>query len=70
MRIYFPVQPVFSVTPNEEPWLRVFENRVLTKIFGPMRKEMTGVWRRIRKEELYDLYSTPNIIRAIKWRKL
>jgi len=46
--------------------LRVFENRVLGKIFGPMRDEVTGKWRRLNKEELYDLYSSTNIIRAIK----
>jgi hypothetical protein len=46
----------------------VFENRVLRKIFGPMRDEATGEWRRLHNEELYDLYSLSNIIRVIKSR--
>jgi hypothetical protein len=48
--------------------LRVFENRALRKIFGPKRDEVTGEWRRLRNLELYDLYSSPNIIRVIKSR--
>jgi hypothetical protein len=44
----------------------VFENRVLRRIFGPKRDEMTGEWRKLRKEELRDLYSSPSIIRIIK----
>jgi hypothetical protein len=50
----------------EERWLRVFENRVLRRIFGPTRNEVTGEWRRRHNEELNDLYTSPNIIRAIK----
>jgi hypothetical protein len=46
--------------------LRVFENRVLRRIFGPKRDEVTGEWRRLHKEELYDIYCSPNIIRVIK----
>jgi hypothetical protein len=46
--------------------LRVFENRVLRGIFGPKRDEPTGEWRRLHIEELNDLYSSPNIIRAMK----
>jgi hypothetical protein len=46
----------------------VFENRVLRKIFGPKRDEMTGEWRKLHDEELHDLYSLPNIIRLIKSR--
>jgi hypothetical protein len=46
----------------------VFENRVLRRIFGPKRDEATGEWRRLRNEELNDLYSSPNIIRVIKSR--
>jgi hypothetical protein len=51
---------------REEHRLRVFENRVLRKIFGPKRDEMTGGWRKLHNEELSDLYSSPYIIRMIK----
>jgi hypothetical protein len=44
----------------------VFENRVLRRIFGPKRDEVTSEWRKLRKEELHDLYSSPSIIRIIK----
>jgi hypothetical protein len=50
--------------------LRAFENRVLTKIFGPKRDEATGEWRRLQNEELNDLYSSPNIIRVIQSRRM
>jgi len=46
----------------------VFENRVLRRIFGPRRDEVTGEWRRLHNEELNDLYCSPNIVRVIKWR--
>jgi hypothetical protein len=48
----------------------VFENRVLRRIFGPKRGEATGDWRRLHNEELNDLYSSPNIIRVIKSRRM
>jgi hypothetical protein len=48
----------------------VFENRVLRRIFGPKRDEATGEWRRIHNEEPNDLYSSPNIIRVIKSRRM
>jgi hypothetical protein len=60
----------WSLTLREEHRLRVFENRVLRRIFGPKRKEVTGEWRRLHNEELNDLYSSPNIIRVIKSRKI
>jgi hypothetical protein len=48
----------------------VFENRVLRRIFGPKRDEATGEWRGLHNEELNDLYSSPNIIRVIKSRRI
>jgi hypothetical protein len=55
-----------SLTLREELRLGVFENTVLRGIFGPKRDAVTGEWRRLHKEELNDLYSSPNIIRVIK----
>jgi hypothetical protein len=55
---------------REERRLRVFEKMVLRRIFGPKRDEMTGEWRRLHNKELYALYSTANIFRLIKSRKL
>jgi hypothetical protein len=48
----------------------VFENRVLRRIFGPKRDEVTGEWRKLHNEELHDLYSSPNIVRVIKSRRM
>jgi hypothetical protein len=55
---------------REERRLRVFENRVLRRIFGPKRDEVKGEWRRLHKEELNDLYCSPNIVREIKSRRM
>jgi hypothetical protein len=53
----------------EEHRLRVFENRVLRRVFGPKRVKATGEWRKLHNKELHDLYSSPSIIRIIKsWR--
>ena len=59
----------WSLKQREKHKWRVFENRVLRKIFGPNRDEVTGVLRRLHNEEIYDLYSSPNIIRLIKSRR-
>jgi len=53
---------------REERRLRLFENRVLRRIFGPKRDEVTREWRKLHNEELNDLYSSPNIIRVLKSR--
>jgi hypothetical protein len=54
------------MTLREERRLRVFENRVLRRIFGPKRDEETRSWRKLHNEELHNLYSSPGIIRIIK----
>jgi hypothetical protein len=59
-----------SVTLREEHRLRVFENRVLRGIFGPTRDEVTGEWRKLHNGELHNLYSSPDIIRQIKLRRM
>jgi hypothetical protein len=48
----------------------VFENRVLRRILGPKRDEVTGEWRKLHSEELNDLYSSPSIVEVIKWRRM
>jgi hypothetical protein len=58
-----------SLILREECGMRVFENRVLRRIFGPKRDKVTREWRRLRNKELYDLYS-PNIICVIKSRRM
>jgi hypothetical protein len=58
----------WSLTLREEHRLRVFENRVLRRIFGPKNDEVTREWRKLHDKELHDLYSLPIIIRIIKSR--
>jgi sorting nexin-29 len=60
----------WSLTLRVEQRLRAFENRVLRRIFGPKRNKVTGDWRRLHNEELADLYSSPNIMRIIKSRRM
>jgi hypothetical protein len=60
----------WSLTLREEHRLRVFENRVLRRIFGPKRDGMSGEWRKLQNKELRDLYSSPSIIRMIKSRRV
>jgi hypothetical protein len=59
----------WSLTLREEHRLEVFENRVLRRIFGPKRDEVTGEWRKLHNEKLHDLYSLPSIIRIMKLRR-
>jgi hypothetical protein len=60
----------WSLTLREEHRLRVFDNRVLRRIFGPKRNDVTGEWRKLHNEELRDLYSSPSIMRIIKSRRM
>ena len=55
---------------REERRLRVFENRVLRRVFGPKRDKVTGEWRKLHNEELSDLYSLPSIVRVVKSRRM
>jgi hypothetical protein len=60
----------WSLTLRVEPRLRVFENRVVMRTFGPKRAEVEGGWRRLHNEELHNLYASPNIISVIKSRRI
>jgi len=60
----------WSLTLREKPRLRMFDNRVLRRVFGPMRDEVTGEWRKLHNEEPKFLYTSPNIIRVIKSRRM
>ena len=59
-----------SLTLSEEHSLRVFENRMLRRIFGPKRNDITGKWRKLHNEALNDLYSSPNIVWMLKSRRM
>jgi hypothetical protein len=71
--VIFPVVlygcETWSLTLREEHGLRVFENRVLRKMFGPKREE-DGSWKKLHNDELHSLYSSPNIVRVIKSRRM
>jgi hypothetical protein len=60
----------WSLTLREEHRLRMFKNRVLRRIFGPKRAEVTGGWRKLHSDELHNLYSLPSIIRMMKSRMM
>jgi hypothetical protein len=60
---------IWSLTLRSESKLRVFENRMLRRIFWPKRKEVTGGWKKLHNEELHDLYSSADIIRLMKARR-
>ena len=60
----------WSLTLRKERRLRVFENRVLRRVFGFKRDEVTGEWRKLHNEELRDLFSLPNIVRVVKSRRM
>ena len=60
----------WSLTLRDERRLRVFENRVVRRVFGPKRDEVTGEWRKLHKKKLSDLYSLPNIVRVVKSRRM
>jgi len=75
--IYLFILPVvlygwetWSLTLREELRLRAFENRVLRRVFGPKRDELTGEWRKVHIEELRDLYSLTSIVRVVKSRRI
>jgi hypothetical protein len=60
----------WSLTLRDERRLRVFKKRMLRRVFGPKRDEVTGEWRNLHNEELIDLYSLPNIVRVVKSRRM
>jgi hypothetical protein len=72
--IIFPVvlygRETWSLTLREEHRLRMFENRMLRRIFGPKRDDVMGGWRKLHNEELHNLYSSPSVIRMIKSRRM
>ena len=60
----------WSLILREEHRLRVFNNRALRKIFGPKMDEVTGETRKLHNEQLNELYTSPNILRVIRWRRM
>jgi hypothetical protein len=70
LSVVFYEREIWLLTLRKEHRLRVFGNRVLRGLFWPKKDEVTGAWRKLHKEELNDLYSTPNIIWVIKSRRM
>jgi len=68
--LFFYGYETWSLTLREERRLRVFENRVFRRIFGPKMDEVIGEWRKLHEEELNHLYSSPNIVSVIKSRRM
>jgi hypothetical protein len=66
LSVYLHGCETWSLTLRKKHGLRVFENRVLRRIFGPKRDEETGGWTKQHNEELHNLYSSPSIVRTIK----
>jgi hypothetical protein len=60
----------WSLTWRKEQRLRAFEDKMLWRIFGPMREEVVGGWRRMHNEDLHNLYTSQYIITVIKWRRI
>jgi hypothetical protein len=70
IRLFLCGCETWSLTSRELHRLRVFENRVLRNVLVPERDELTGDWRRLHNEELHDLYTSPNVIRVVKLRRM
>ena len=70
MRVVLYGCETWFLTLRDERRLRVFENRLLRKMLGSKRDEVTGEWRKLRVEELNDLYSSPHTVRVIKSRRM
>jgi len=60
----------YNFTLREERGLRIFENRVLRRVFGPKRDEVTREWRKLHNQELNNLYSSPSVFRVMKSRRM
>jgi hypothetical protein len=63
-------EPAFCQVSKGRTQLKLFQNRVLRRIFGPKREEVAGGWRRLHNEELHNLYPSPNILKVIKSRRM
>ena len=68
--LFFYGCETWALTLRKKLRLRVFENRVLRRMYEPKRNELIREWRKLHTEELYDFYSSPDIIRVIKWRRM